>query len=69
MQFEYQGLESFAPAIAAEAGDKQVTPTLFGGDTARQPIDYAGPPGTVPYLSYWQIYDNRFPRLVSRGRS
>jgi adenylate cyclase len=68
MQYEYQGLESFAPAIAAESGDKNVTPTLFGGDTTPQPIDYAGPPGTAPYLSYWQIYDNKFPASMVRGK-
>jgi adenylate cyclase len=32
------------------------------------PIDYAGPPGTVPELSYWQVYENSFPAAAVRGK-
>lgn len=68
MQFEYQGLETFGAAVAAEAGDKAVTPSLFGGPNTRQPIDYAGPPGTVPSLSYSRVYTGDFPKAMVKGK-
>jgi adenylate cyclase len=68
MQFEYQGLESFGAAIAAEAGDRAVTPVLFGGSTTQQPIDYAGPPRTVSSLSYSQVYTGDFPKSMVKGK-
>lgn len=68
MQYEYQGLESFGVAVAKESGDARVTPALFGGRTTRQPIDYAGQPGTVPFLSYSRVYAGRFPKSMVRGK-
>ncbi len=68
MQYEYQGLETFGAALAAETGDRAVTPQLFGGPTAKQPIDYAGPPQTVPSLSYSQVYAGNFPKSMVKGK-
>ena len=68
MQYEYQGLETFGAAIAAEAGDSKVTPALFDGSTTQQPIDYAGPPGTVPSLSYSKVYAGDFPKSMVKGK-
>jgi adenylate cyclase len=68
MQFEYQGLDSFGVAIAQNARLRPVTASTFGGPTQLVPIDFAGPPGTVPYISYWRVYDGRFPASMVRGK-
>jgi adenylate cyclase len=68
MQYSYQGLETFGTAIAVEAMGKPVSPKLFGGPTATVPIDYAGPPGTVPTISYYKVYDGDFPASLVRGK-
>jgi adenylate cyclase len=68
MQYSYQGLETFGTAIAAEAMGRPVSPKLFGGPTATVPIDYAGPPGTVPAISYYKVYDGDFPVSMVRGK-
>jgi adenylate cyclase len=68
MQYSYQGLETFGAAIAAEATGKPVSPKLFGGSTATVPIDFAGPPGTVPSISYYKVYDGDFPAAAVRGK-
>ena len=68
MQFAYQGLEDFGAAIAQEAGDRNATPSLFGGQTAQQPIDYAGPPGTVKSISYSSVYTGHFSAAAVKGK-
>ena len=68
-QFSYQGLEMFPAAIAAQAEGRPVSPKLFGGLTTRVPIDYAGPPGTVPFLSYWRAWTGGFPASLVRGKT
>ena len=40
---------------------RPVSPDLFGGATTPVPIDYAGPAGTVPYISYSRVYAGKFP--------
>jgi adenylate cyclase len=69
MQFSFQGLETFGTAIAAHTMGKKVSPKLFGGATASVPIDYAGPEGTVPFISYWKIYADKFPPSMVRGKT
>jgi len=69
MQYSYQGLETFGTAIAAETMGKPVSPKLFGGATTPVPIDYAGPPGTVPSISYYKVYDDHFPASMVRGKT
>ena len=64
MQFSFQGLETFGTAIAARMLGHAVSPKLFGGATATVPIDFAGPPGTVRFISYWKVYTGRLPRLA-----
>jgi adenylate cyclase len=68
MQYSYQGLETFATAIAAEAMHRPVSAKLFGGITTPVPIDYAGPPGTVTFIPYWRVFDGRFPASLVRGK-
>jgi adenylate cyclase len=69
MAYSYQGLETFGTAIAAETMGKPVSPKLFGGPGASVPIDYAGPPGTVPTISYYKVFDDKFPASLVRGKT
>jgi adenylate cyclase len=69
MQYSHQGLESFGTAIAAHALGRPVSPKLFGGPTTPVPIDYAGPPGTVHYISYWRVYAGDVPASLVRGKT
>jgi adenylate cyclase len=68
MQWSYQALQTFGVAIAEAAGGHSIPARVFGGPTTSVPIDYAGPPGTVPHLSYASIYRNRFSAAAVRGK-
>ena len=68
MQQSYQGLDTFPVAIASLYAGHAIGPGLFGGASARVPIDYPGPPGTVAYLSYANVYTGRFPAAAVRGK-
>jgi adenylate cyclase len=69
IQYSFQGLETFPTAIAARVLGRPVSPGLFGGSTQPVPIDYAGGPGTVPFLSYWKAFTGRFPAALVRGKT
>lgn len=69
MQYSFQGLETFGTAIAAHTLGRPISPKLFGGATASVPIDYAGPPGTVPFLSYANVFLGHFPASLVRGKT
>jgi adenylate cyclase len=68
-EFSHQGLEMFPAMIAAETQGRPVSARLFGGTSTRVPIDYAGPPGTVPYLSYSRVWTGKFPASMVRGKT
>lgn len=69
MQYEFQRLfPTFAVAIADKYTGRNVSPSLFGGAQTRVPIDYAGPPGTVPAISYFDVYDGHFSPARVRGK-
>jgi adenylate cyclase len=68
MQYEYQGLTTFGVAIAQNARVRHITDSAFGGLAKRVPIDFAGPPGTVPYISYWRVYDGDFKPSFMKGK-
>jgi adenylate cyclase len=69
MQYSFQDLVSFPVAIAEAALGRAVSPKLFGGSTTPVPIDYAGPPGTVPFISYWRLYSGKFNPALVRGKT
>jgi adenylate cyclase len=69
MQYEFQRLfPTFAVAIAEKYTGRRVSPSLFGGAQTQVPIDYAGPPGTVPAISYFDVYDGHFNPARVRGK-
>ncbi len=64
--YAQEGLRSF-PVVAVEvATHHPVSPSVFGDGA--QPIDYAGPPGAVRRLSYWNVLKSRFPASAVRGK-
>jgi adenylate cyclase len=69
MQYSDQGALTFPTAIASEMLGKPVSPKLFGGLTTQVPIDYAGPPHTVRFLSYSNVYAGHFPASAVRGKT
>ncbi len=69
MQYSIQGLETFGVAIAAHTLGRPVSPRLFGGATRTVPIDYAGGPGTVPYLSFKNVFFGSFKPSSVRGKT
>ena len=68
MRHSYQGIDTFGVAIASNASGHEISPKLFGGAEQPVPIDYAGPPGTVAAISYWQVYADKFPAAEVRGK-
>src|SRR6202007_2688095 len=68
------GLKTFGVVVAGTASGRAGAPGRFAaaaggaGAGGAAPIDYAGPPGTVPTLSYSSVLDGRFPRAAVAGR-
>jgi adenylate cyclase len=53
--------------VAAEVADGHyIQPRLFDGRSAW--IDYYGPPGTIPSVSFSRVYDHRLPRGFFRDK-
>ena len=69
MLYSVQGLETFGTAIAAHTLGTRISPKLFGGATAAVPIDFAGPPGTVSFVSYKNVFLGHFPASLVRGKT
>jgi adenylate cyclase len=67
-QYSWQGLVTFATAIADKDRGKAVRASLFGGATKGVPIDFAGAPGTVSYIPYYEVYDGHFNPALVRGK-
>ena len=68
MQHSYQSIDTFPVAIASDVEGHEISPKLFGGSQHPVPIDYAGPPGTVLTVPYWEVYENKFPASAVRGK-
>jgi hypothetical protein len=65
-RYSIAGLKSFAVAVAEADTGRPVRPSLFGGARHPVPIDYAGPPGTFPAVSYSRVLSGRFsPHLLA----
>jgi adenylate cyclase len=60
--YEFNGLRSFGVVTAEVAEGHKVSASLFEDGTL--PIDYAGPPGTIPSYSYSKVLKGEFPRGV-----
>ncbi|HEU0317201.1 MAG TPA: adenylate/guanylate cyclase domain-containing protein, partial [Solirubrobacteraceae bacterium] len=60
------GLATFAVALAEAADHRRVKPSLFGGQEAW--IDYYGPAGTFPSVSFSAVLRGRVPASFFRGK-
>ncbi|HUB35220.1 MAG TPA: adenylate/guanylate cyclase domain-containing protein [Solirubrobacteraceae bacterium] len=58
--YQFSGLPSFGVVTAEVASGHAVSPKLFESGTL--PIDYAGPPGTIPSYSYSKVLKGEFPK-------
>ncbi|HSS04376.1 MAG TPA: CHASE2 domain-containing protein [Solirubrobacterales bacterium] len=67
-QYSINGLKSFGVVVAEADTGRAVPPSLFGGASNPVPIDYAGPPGTFPSVSYSRVYSGRFPPGFFAGK-
>jgi CHASE2 domain-containing sensor protein len=61
-----RGLETMAVAAAERLGASELPPSSFEGDGAW--IDYRGPPGTIPTISFSDVVRGRFAPEAVRGR-
>jgi adenylate cyclase len=61
--YGFNGLKSFALAVVEREGGP---PSLTGGAAW---IDYYGPPGTIPSVPYWKVYEGKTPPGYFRGKT
>jgi adenylate cyclase len=66
MFYSAGGLKSFAVAVAETATGRLIDPSSVEGETAW--IDYYGPPGTVPEISYGDVRTGRTKRGFFRDK-
>jgi adenylate cyclase len=65
--FAFSNLPSFGVASEEVATHRRIPASLFGaGGTL--PIDFAGPPGTVPAYSFSRVMNGEFPRGAFAGK-
>jgi adenylate cyclase len=67
LPFEVEGLSSFPIAVAEVALDRALSPAEAGGDDEPW-IDYAGPPGTIPSVSFSRVLAGDFEPGTFRDR-
>jgi adenylate cyclase len=66
MPYGVLGLKNFAIVTAEKALGRRIDASDLGGGTAW--IDYAGPPATIPTVSFWRVARGTFARDDVRGR-
>ncbi len=65
-EYSFRTLPSFGVVAAELALGHAVDRRALGSGT--QPIDFVGPSGTIPRLSYWKVLTGRFPAAAVRGK-
>jgi adenylate cyclase len=66
MSFQIDGLKTFGVVGAEVAERRTITRDDVGGDTTF--IDYHGPPGTIPAVSYSRVLEGRTPARFFRDK-
>jgi adenylate cyclase len=66
LYYSLQGIQSFAAAAAERATHKAAPSSDFPGGSV--PIDFVGPPGTVPTYSFSDVLAGRVPASAFGGR-
>ena len=67
MPYSVLGLKSLAIVTAEKVLGRRIKRSELGGETAW--IDYAGPPGTIPAVSFWRVALGRFPPGTFRDKA
>jgi CHASE2 domain-containing sensor protein/tRNA A-37 threonylcarbamoyl transferase component Bud32 len=68
MRYSIDGLKTPGVVLAEAATGRSVSASRFGGASHMALIDFAGPPGTVPAISFSRVYEGRFPRDEFAGK-
>jgi adenylate cyclase len=72
LPYAVEGLRSFAVVTAERVRGRPVDKSRFDGHeggTDTTWIDYAGPPGTYPNVSFWQVVRHRFKPGTFKGKT
>jgi adenylate cyclase len=64
----FAGLEGFA-VVVVERETRRPAPAPFGEGGGSAWIDFAGPPGTIPVVPYWKVYEGKTPPGLFRGKT
>jgi CHASE2 domain-containing sensor protein len=67
-QYSIAGLKTFGVVVTEVDKGRPISPSLFGGTRTPVPIDYTGPPGTFPSISYSRVYNGEFPANLFSGK-
>src|SRR3954449_5258439 len=67
--YGFNGLGSFAIAVVERETRKPVPRSTFTDAGASAWIDFYGPPGTIPEVPYWKVYEGKTPPGYFRGKT
>jgi adenylate cyclase len=67
--YGFNGLESFALAVVERETGKPVPRSIFTDSGGSAWIDFYGPPGTIPEVPYWKVYEGKTPPGYFRGKT
>ncbi len=64
--YSIQGLKTFPVVVAETATGRPVSRSMFGDSSV--PIDFAGPPGYIPTVSFSSVYSGDFDPALFRNK-
>src|SRR3954452_14634833 len=67
--YGFNGLKSFALAVVERETERPVQRSIFTGDGGSAWIDFYGPPGTIPEVPYWKVYEGKTAPGYFRGKT
>jgi adenylate cyclase len=67
--YGFNGLKSFALAVVERETGRPVPRSIFTDDGGSAWIDFYGPPGTIPEVPYWKVYEGKTPPGYFRGKT
>src|SRR3954451_18544380 len=65
----FNGLESFALAVVERETGRPVPRSIFTDSGGSAWVDFYGPPGTIPEVPYWKVYEGKTPPGYFRGKT
>jgi adenylate cyclase len=67
--YGFNGLKSFAIAVVERETGRSVPRSAFTDEGHSAWIDFYGPPGTIPEVPYWKVYQGKTPPGYFRGKT